>query len=123
MSNMYQASINREDAIRVCLEWMKTHEENIEKKLEDAIKKRMETRRWFGFGRNFTRDEAIAYLKAPLGWGLSEWYWIEIHGSHWHDVCNEIISLCRSASVSDIVLKDKYLIFVTKLLDKEKENA
>ena len=80
----------------------------VDREREEMIERLItKPKRWWQFWRTkHTRESAIEYLKQTGGMFCSLWREPEIRGSHWYNICNELL-WTLSNDQTHLVMKSK----------------
>ena len=97
-----------QEVLDVCMWYIDVRKARVDREREEMIERLItKPKRWWQFWRTkHTRESAIEYLKQTGGMFCSLWREPEIRGSHWYNICNELL-WTLSNDQTHLVMKSK----------------
>jgi len=109
--------VNVYNCWNACRDFLSERERVIAKRLENAIKEKM-NRRWFPAK---TPDEAIEMLKQDNGNLFTEWERIHLYIKNSAEIVEDLMAMCKNSVPDNIVISDKEIGIIGKYLKPERD--
>ena len=97
------ASFPREKIIVACKDCKAQIERKRQSEVDDIISYRMSKKRFFGFGRNYTKEEALTRNWSG-GDSLDDLFWARLYGMGSYDVAEKILNLAEKSPSETITV-------------------
>lgn len=107
-ASSHSYEFDSQEVLDVCMWYIDIRKARVDREREEMIERLItKPKRWWQFWRTkHTRESAIEYLKQTGGMFCSLWREPEIRGSHWYNICNELL-WTLSNDQTHLVMKSK----------------
>ena len=107
-ASSHSYEFDSQEVLDVCMWYTDVRKARVDREREEMIERLItKPKRWWQFWRTkHTRESAIEYLKQTGGMFCSLWREPEIRGSHWYNICNELL-WTLSNDQTHLVMKSK----------------
>ena len=107
-ASSHSYEFNTQEVLDACALYIHRRQIRIDNEREEMIERLLnKPKRWWQFWRTkHTRESAIEYLKTNGDRFCSLWQEPETRGSHWHNICNELL-WTLSNDQADLVMKSE----------------
>ena len=107
-ASSHSYEFDSQEVLDVCMWYANVWKTRVDREREEMIERLItKPKRWWQFWRTkHTRESAIEYLKQTGGMFCSLWREPEIRGSHWYNICNELL-WTLSNDQTHLVMKSK----------------
>ena len=107
-ASSHSYEFDSQEVLDVCMWYIDIRKARVDREREEMIERLItKPKRWWQFWRTkHTRESAIEYLKTNGDMFCSLWREPEIRGSHWYNICNELL-WTLSNDQTHLVMKSK----------------
>ena len=107
-ASSHSYEFDSQEVLDVCMWYIDVRKTRVDREREEMIERLItKPKRWWQSWRTkHTRESAIEYLKQTGGMFCSLWREPEIRGSHWYNICNELL-WTLSNDQTHLVMKSK----------------
>lgn len=106
-ANSHSYEFDSQEVLDVCMWYIDLWKTRVDREREEMIERLItKPKGWWQFWRTkYTRESAIEYLKTNGDMFCSLWREPEMRGSHWHNICDEL--LWTLSNQADLVMKSE----------------